>query len=356
MHAAGHLHCEEAAQGRHHPADGEDDEGRDERRLFGLGAEAVPLDDQQREDAGTDHERHDVGRVEEVQRERGDEQHDGDQPRAPLTSEDAARQHDHADAGEGCQRSGRLDDGDGQVLRNEVQVLAQRRRDGGQQVDRAGDEQQDRSETADAADPDVVRRHLGCGRPRRTTRPARRQLGVDLGGFGSALDHGVGGDEPLTHGGERQIGLGQEQPYVKLRPCLDLEGRLLSVMEERGRESRAAPDVRARPRRCAPGQAKKPVSRWVNSGTSAPPTMTPEAPASTAARAASSASTPSSSSCAWAIGRVPDGPPAQGAGRSSPPSARQMPREVMATTRARMARRATAITRVTMKREGQVAS
>ena len=84
--------------------------------------------------------------------------------------------------------------------------------------------------------------------------------------------------------------------------------------------------------------------------------MTPEAPASTAARATSSASAPSSSSSAWAMGRVPEGPPAHGAGRPSPPSARQMPREVMATTRARTASRATAITTVTMKRESQVAS
>ena len=52
----------------------------------------------------------------------------------------------------------------------------------------------------------------------------------------------------------------------------------------------------------APGQAKKPVSRWVSSGTSAPPTMTPDAPASTAARVASRASVPSISSCACAIG------------------------------------------------------
>ena len=47
--------------------------------------------------------------------------------------------------------------------------------------------------------------------------------------------------------------------------------------------------------------------------------MTPEAPASTAARVASSASTPSSSSCSCAIGRVPDGPPAQGAGQPLAP-------------------------------------
>ena len=57
----------------------------------------------------------------------------------------------------------------------------------------------------------------------------------------------------------------------------------------------------------APGQAKKPVSRWVSSGTSAPPTMTPDAPASTAARVASRASSPSTSSWACAIGPSPRG-------------------------------------------------
>ena len=67
----------------------------------------------------------------------------------------------------------------------------------------------------------------------------------------------------------------------------------------------------------APGQAKNPESRCVSSGTSAPPTMSPDAPASTAARVASSASSPSSSSWACAIGRAPERPPAQGAGRPS---------------------------------------
>ena len=66
----------------------------------------------------------------------------------------------------------------------------------------------------------------------------------------------------------------------------------------------------------APGQAKKPVSRWVSSGTRAPPTMTPEAPDSTAARVASSASSPSSSSSSCAIG--PRARRAAGPGRREP--------------------------------------
>ena len=45
VHAAGHLHGDEAAERRHHPADGEDDEGRDERGRLGLGPEALALDD-----------------------------------------------------------------------------------------------------------------------------------------------------------------------------------------------------------------------------------------------------------------------------------------------------------------------
>ena len=106
----------------------------------------------------------------------------------------------------------------------------------------------------------------------------------------------------------------------------------------------------------APGQAKKPASRWVSSGTSAPPAMTPDAPASMARRVTSSASSPSIRSWLWAMGRVPDTPPAHGAGRPPPPSARQMPRDVRATTTARMIRRMTAMTSVAMKRENQEAS
>ena len=241
VHAAGDLHGEEAAQGRHDSAHGEDDEGRDEGRLLGLGPEAFPLDDQQRQDAGTDDERDHVRRVKEVQGERGDQQHHGDQPGAALTPEDAAGEHDHADAGDGRQRPGRLDHGDGQVLRDQMQVLPQRGRDRREQIDGPGHEQQDRSEPADAAHPNVVGRHLRGGRPRRAARPAGRQFRVDLGGLGPALDHGVGGDEPFTHGGQRQVGLGQEEPDMQLRSGLDLEGRLLAVVEECGWKTEAPP-------------------------------------------------------------------------------------------------------------------
>ncbi len=136
---------------------------------------------------------------------------------------------------------GGLHHGDGQVLRNEVQVLAQRGGDRGEQVDGAGDEQQDRGEAADTAHPDVIRRHLGRGRPGRAARPAGRQFGVDVGRLGSALDHGVGGDEALAHGGERQVGLGQQQADVQLGPGLDLERGLLAMVQECRREPEAAP-------------------------------------------------------------------------------------------------------------------
>ena len=207
---------------------------------FGLGPEALALDDQQGEDARADDQRDDVGGVEQVQGERRDEQRHGDQPRAPLAPQDAPREHDHADAGDGRQRPGRLDHRHGQVLRDEVQVLAQRSGHRGEKVDGTRHEEGDRGETSDAADPDVVRRHLGGGRPRRTAGPARHQLRVDVGRLGAALDHGVGRHQALAHRGQRQVGLGQQQAHVEFRPRLDLEGRLLAMMQERGREPEAA--------------------------------------------------------------------------------------------------------------------
>ena len=78
------LHRDEPPEGGDQAADGEDDEGGDERGRLGLGPEELALDDQQGEDAGADEQRDDVGRVDQVQRERGDEQRDRHQPRAPL--------------------------------------------------------------------------------------------------------------------------------------------------------------------------------------------------------------------------------------------------------------------------------
>ena len=64
---------------------------------------------------------------------------------------------------------------------------------------------------------------------------------MDVGRLGSALDHGVGGNEALAHGGQRQVGLGQQQADVQLRTCLDLEGGLLAMVEEGRREAEATP-------------------------------------------------------------------------------------------------------------------
>ena len=70
------------------------------------------------EDGGAHEQRDDVGGVDEVQRQRRGEQGHGDQPRAALAPQDAAREHDHADAGDGNERPGRLDHRDRQVLGN----------------------------------------------------------------------------------------------------------------------------------------------------------------------------------------------------------------------------------------------
>ena len=70
---AGNLDGEEAAQGRNNSAHGDDDEGGDDRAPLGLRPEALPFHDQQREDTGADDERDDVGGVQEVEGERGDE-------------------------------------------------------------------------------------------------------------------------------------------------------------------------------------------------------------------------------------------------------------------------------------------
>ena len=191
-------------------------------------------------------------------------------------------------------------------------MLAQgRMTDDSRSID-AGDEQQDGGEPADAAHPDAVGCHLGRGRPRRAARPAGGQLGVDVGGLGPALDDGVGRDQPLAQGGQGQVGLGQDQADVQLGPRLNLEGGLLAVVQERGGKPEAAP-VSWTTSEVAPGQAKKPVSRWVSSGTRAPPTMTPARPDSTAAGWCR-ARPPSSSSWSWARAGCPTGPRPTGQG------------------------------------------
>ena len=81
----------------------------------------------------------------------------------------------------------------------------------------------------------------GAGGHDAPRRPSGRQLGVDVGRLGAALDHDVGGDEPLAHGRHGQVRLGEEQADVQVRPRLDLEGRLLTVVQERRREPQPTP-------------------------------------------------------------------------------------------------------------------
>ena len=73
---AGDLDGHEPAQGRNDPAHGEDDESGDERAPFGLGPEALALHDQQRQDTGAHDQRDDVGGMQQVEGERGHQQHD----------------------------------------------------------------------------------------------------------------------------------------------------------------------------------------------------------------------------------------------------------------------------------------
>jgi hypothetical protein len=54
MDPAGHLDPEEGAEGGGQSTDGQDQEGRADRALFGLGPEALPLHDEQGEHAVAD--------------------------------------------------------------------------------------------------------------------------------------------------------------------------------------------------------------------------------------------------------------------------------------------------------------
>ena len=49
----------------------------------------------------------------------------------------------------------------------------------------------------------------------------------------------VGGHQPLAHGGHGQVGLGEEQADVQVGTGLDLERRLLAVVQERRRQPEA---------------------------------------------------------------------------------------------------------------------
>ena len=239
---AGELHRQGGADGGREAAHRQGQEGRAHRALFGLGPEALPLHDQQGEHAGADQQGDDVGGVDDVEDQRGHQQPHGHQPRAALTLEHAARQHDHADARDRHQRPGGLGHLNGHVLGDEVDVVVHRRRHGGEEIDQPGDEQGGGGDPADAPHPDPVGGHLRRRRPGGATGPAGHQFGMKVGGVGSPLDHGVMGQQPFAHGGQRQVDLGVHQADVQIRPGLHLDHRLLAVVQE-GRGQAEPPPV-----------------------------------------------------------------------------------------------------------------
>ncbi len=237
---AGHLDGDEAAERGDDAADGQDHEGGLHRGRLGPGPEKLTLDEEQDEHGGAQEQRDDVGRVHEMEDQRHPKQRNGDEPRSALPLEDASRQHDHADARDGAERPGGLDHRDGQVLDDQLQVLAQRRRERREELDRAGHEERDGGNPTDAAHPDAIGGHLGRGRPGGTARPAGSELGVHVGGTRPALDHTVGRDETLPQRRQGEVHLGQHQAYVQVRSGFQLERRLLAVVQEGGREPQPA--------------------------------------------------------------------------------------------------------------------
>ena len=133
---------------------------------------------------------------------------------------------------------------------------------------------------------------------------------------------------------------------MQVRTGLDLEGRLLAVMQERRRQpepspvlvddlgggARAGEEAGVEVRELGHERPAGDDARCARLNGGAREVEGVHARRSRAGRGR------------W--GACPRGRSAQGAGRPSPPSARQMPREVMATTRASTASRATAMTTV----------
>ena len=269
--------------------------------------------------------------------------------------QDAPRQHDHPDPGDGDQGARGLHHGDGQVLRNQVQVGAQGRGDRGEQVDHAGHEERDGRDAPDAAHADAVRGHFGRRWPRGAAGPSGGQLGVDIGRLRTALDDDVRSDQPLAQGGHGQVRLGQQEAHMQVGSGLDLERRLLAVVQEGGWKAEA-PSVLVDH---LGGGARAGEEPGVEVGELGHQRTTDDHPRRAGLdRLARHVEGVPAVHVEQRVrdGRVPDSRPDHGAGRPSPPRARQMPREVTATTMASTTRSATAMATVTKKRENHEAS
>jgi hypothetical protein len=103
--------------------------------------------------------------VEQVQDNGGGQEPHGHHPGPALTPEDAAGQHHEADAGQGHQGPGGLNDPQRQVLADQVEVAGHRAAHGHQQVHEPGGEDRPGRQPADASDPDPVGGHVRRRRP-----------------------------------------------------------------------------------------------------------------------------------------------------------------------------------------------
>ena len=125
VHVPGDFHHDETAQSREHASDGEDGEGAEQRGRLGLRAEEVALDDQEDEDSGTHEQRHHVGRVHEVQRERPGQQSELPQSRNAVGPFRMLRDSMIIPIPAMATRPpGRLYHGNREVLHDQVQVRA----------------------------------------------------------------------------------------------------------------------------------------------------------------------------------------------------------------------------------------
>ena len=167
---------------------------------------------------------------------------------------------------------------------------AARSADRHEQVEQPGQEDGRGGQPPDPPHPHPVGGHRGRGRPRGAPGPRGHHGRVEVGRRLVALHHVVAGGDPLERRRAGQVGVGQQEPDVQVGAGLELDPARLAVVEEDRREAQAARGARGPARWCPPGQAKKPVPRWVSSARSPPPVTSPVAPSATRARASSRAS------------------------------------------------------------------